>query len=186
MSLGAACRRARGGLSRRVGTTLVFLLASAWTVTLAAPSAHAAAGPANAGPRTVTASSFKQTWSTGTLPDQGQPIALSSPIPADLDGQPAMVVGDRRGLLYAYHLSNGTRVARWPATNASGPIDSTPSIDPSTGLSTVLVGSGDDVDPTTGGYTAFGPSGGQKWFTPVVNPPSDAAPLIGVEAGISI
>src|SRR5450631_4350001 len=40
---------------------------------------------------------WTQTWSTGALPDAGQPIALSSPVPADLDGQPSVVVGDRRG-----------------------------------------------------------------------------------------
>jgi hypothetical protein len=195
MSLGATAGRAHGSMARRAGGTLVSVLAAASMVTVAAATAHAATahaatghpGPAaTAGPRAITAASFKQTWSTGTLPDEGQPIALSSPIPADLDGQQSVVVGDRRGLLYAYHLSNGSRVAGWPATNASGPIDSTPSIVPSTGLSTVVVGSGNDQDPTTGGYTAYGPSGGQKWFTPVVNPPSDAAPLIGVEAGVSI
>ena len=42
-----------------------------------------------------------------------------------------------------------------------------------TGGPAVLVGSGNDADPTTGGYQAYGPSGGQLWFTPVVNPPTD-------------
>ncbi len=196
MSSDAPSRRAHRGLTRRAGTALVVLLASASSVAAADP-AHAAAAPAAAAPpppaahtapapRALTDSSFKQTWSTGVLPDEGEPIALSSPIPADLDGQADMVVGDRRGLLYAYHVSNGSPVAGWPATNASGPIDSTPSIVPSSGPSTVVVGSGNDSDPTTGGYTAYGPSGTEKWFTPVANPPSDAAPLIGVQAGISI
>ena len=70
-----------------------------------------------------------------------------------------------------YHLGStspsGTSVAGWPTTNESGPIDSTrrPCRPVGFGLSSVLVGSGNDADPTTGGYQAFGPSGGQLWFT---------------------
>ena len=89
--------------------------------------------------------------------------------------------------LYAYHLATGTSVPGWPTTNASGPIDSTPSASSlGSNRSTVLVGSGDDADPTTGGYTAFGPNGRQRWFTKVVNPASDTAPLAGVQAGVTV
>ena len=134
---------------------------------------------------------WTKTWSSGPLPDVGQPIALSSPIVADLDGQPSVVVGDRRGFVYAYHLasgsSTGTAVAGWPSTDESGPIDSTPSIEPiGNGRSNVLVGSGNDADPTSGGYQAYGPSGGLVWFTPVVNPPTDNVPDVGVQAGLSL
>ncbi len=133
---------------------------------------------------------WTETWSTGPLPDAGQPIALSSPTVADLDGQPSVVVGDRRGLVYAYHLGSsggGTSVAGWPATDESGPIDAPPSVAPTSfGRSSVLVGSGNDADPATGGYQAFGPSGGQLWFTPVVNPLTDDAPDFGVQAGMSV
>ncbi|MGH9081038.1 MAG: hypothetical protein ACRDYE_13390, partial [Acidimicrobiales bacterium] len=134
---------------------------------------------------------WTETWSTGKLPDDGQPIALSSPTVADLDGQPSVVVGDRRGFVYAYHLASaspsGTPVAGWPTTNGSGPIDAPASVSPlDNGLSSVLIGSGNDADPTTGGYQAFGPSGAELWQTPVVNPPTDAAPDIGVQAGMSV
>src|SRR5665213_1371773 len=63
----------------------------------AAPVAHSA--PAGwARPNVVgLPADWTQTWSTGVLPDTGQPIALSSPVLADLDGQPSVVVGDRRG-----------------------------------------------------------------------------------------
>ena len=131
-----SCRCHRRPAARAVAVA-VFVLASASALVAAAPSADASVRAGRAGPTgrvgsgaTLSQSSFTQTWSTGVLPDDGQPIALSSPVPADLDGQPAMVVGDRRGFLYAYHLADGTPVAGWPATNASGPIDSTPSILP--------------------------------------------------------
>ena len=102
-----------------------------------------------------------------------------------------MVVGDRGGDVYAYHLASaspsGTPVAGWPTTDGSGPIDSTPSVVASSGgLSSVLVGSGNDADPTTGGYQAYGPSGSLEWFTSVVNPPTDAAPATGVQAGLAV
>ncbi len=136
-------------------------------------------------------SGWTRTWSTGPLPDDGQPIALSSPTLANLDGQPSVVVGDRRGFVYAYHLgspsSTGTPVAGWPTTNESGPIDAPASTAPAGfGLSSVLIGSGNDADPTTGGYQAFAPSGGQMWHTPVVNPPTDNAPALGVQAGMTV
>ena len=47
---------------------------------------------------------WTQTWSTHALADPGHPIALSSPVPANLDGQPSVVVGDRGGTLYGMHL----------------------------------------------------------------------------------
>jgi hypothetical protein len=130
-----------------------------------------------------------KTWSTGPLSDLGQPIALSSPIVANLDGQPSVVVGDRNDRVYAYHLqsvSPGQSVAGWPTTNGSGPIDSTPSIASSGGLPSVLIGSGNDADPAPGGYQAFGPSGAQLWFTPVVNPPTDNVPVSGAHAGLTV
>jgi hypothetical protein len=134
---------------------------------------------------------WTQTWSTGALSDAGQPIALSSPVPADLDGQPSVVVGDRRGFVYAYHLASssptGTAVGGWPTTDGSAPIDSTPSVVPAGGgLSTVLIGSGNDGAPGPGGYQAFLPSGARKWFTSVVNPPSDNEPAGGIQAGMSV
>ena len=128
-----------------------------------------------------------QTWSKDALPDVGQPIALSSPVPADIGGTPAVVVGDRRGYLYAYALASGDTISGWPTTNGSGPIDSTPSVVNAGGqASSILVGSGNDADPNTGGYQAYGPSGQNEWFAAPVNPASDSSPSFGVEAGISI
>ncbi len=134
---------------------------------------------------------WSETWSTGPLADVGQPIALSSPIPAVLDGQPSIVVGDRRGFLYAYELgsasTSGTPVSGWPTTDGGGPIDSTPSIVPAgAGTASVLVGSGDDADPVVGGYQAFSSTGALQWFSNVTNPPSDNVPDVGVQAGLSV
>ncbi len=190
MSQGGRTRE-HGALAGRVPVValpaLVLLSASVLFVPAPAPAGAATKVQADRGivpsPRS---SSFKETWTTGPLPDSGQPIALSSPIPADLDGQRDLVIGDRRGYLYAVHLADGRSVAGWPTTNGSGPIDSTPSIDPQSARPNVLVGSGNDADATTGGYTAYGPTGGQQWFTRVVNPPSDSAPATGVQAGITL
>ena len=136
----------------------------------------------------LSGSSFTETWTTGNLPDVGGPVALSSPIPVTLGGQASVVVGDRTGNLFAYHLGGSSPVAApgWPATNESGPIDSTPSVAVSRGQTSVLVGSGNDGDPVPGGYTAYATSGSQQWFTQVVNPPSDTSPVGGVQAGIAV
>ena len=135
-------------------------------------------------------SGWTETWSTGPLPDVGDPIALSSPIPANLGGQSAVVVGDRRGFLYVYRLASssptGTPVAGWPTSDGSGPIDSTPSVTSAGPDPAIVVGSGNDADPTVGGYQAFGPSGARLWFTGVQNPSTDVQPFVGVEAGVSV
>ncbi len=133
---------------------------------------------------------WTETWSTGALADVGDPIALSSPISADLGGKAAVVVGDRRGLLYAYELGGsaptGTPVPGWPVTGGSGPIDSTPSVTSAGPNPTVVVGSGNDADPTVGGYQAFDTAGSRLWFTGVQNPSTDTQPFVGVEAGVSV
>ena len=172
---------------------LLAVLLPAATVASAAGSAATPPSPRSAGwaiPSHVGLPvGWTKTWSTGPLSDLGQPIALSSPIVANLDGQPSVVVGDRNDRVYAYHLqsvSPGQSVAGWPTTNGSGPIDSTPSIASSGGFPSVLIGSGNDADPAPGGYQAFGPSGAQLWFTPVVNPPTDNVPVSGVQAGLTI
>jgi hypothetical protein len=156
------------------------------SATLAIPGASVA-GPTTRTPK-LSGSSFTETWTTGHLPDDGGPIAFSSPVPATLGGQDSVVVGDRTGNLFAYHLGGSSPVAAqgWPATNESGPIDSTPSVASSGGQTSVLVGSGNDGDPVPGGYSAYNASGSQKWFTKVVNPPSDSAPAGGVQAGVAV
>jgi len=195
------------GRSKPTGTTTLLLVAASTTALLSTsfavvPVGAAAASTGKASTRGAPAgwarpdliglpSGWTQTWSTGPLPDAGAPIALSSPVPADLDGRPSVVVGDRQGTLYAYQLdsqsASGTRVPGWPVVQGTGPIDSTPSVAPGAGgSSTVFVGSGNDADPDTGGYQAYLPSGSRKWFTRVVNPASDTAPAGGVQAGLTI
>jgi hypothetical protein len=141
-------------------------------------------------------SGWTETWSTGPISQSlGGPIAFSSPIVANLDGQPSAVVGDRNGNMYAYHLGNPqstgspplpTSVAGWPTSNKSGPIDSTPSVAYPTGSPEVLVGSGNDVYANVGGYQAYAASGAPLWFSTVINPPTDAAPDTGVQAGLAV
>ncbi|HVT42662.1 MAG TPA: hypothetical protein VHD39_06730, partial [Acidimicrobiales bacterium] len=127
-----------------------------------------------------------QTWSV-TLPDAGNPIALSSPNVANLDGQPAVVVGDRAGRVYAYHVANGTGVPGWPY-NAGAPVDSSPSVAPinAGGTDTVYVGSGNAAMPSSGGYQAISPGGGDQWFVQGTNPPTDPQPNSAVAASLTV
>ena len=132
---------------------------------------------------------FTQIWSTGPLAqDEGQPIAESSPMVADLDGEPAVVVGDRTGYLYAYHLADGSTVPGWPVSDGGAPIDSTPSVAAlGTGpLDTVFVGTGNAQRPDVGGYEAYGPSGQRLWLTAVSDPTTDARPAYGVQASLTV
>jgi len=155
--------------------------ALALTITVpAAPVARAAETPHSAG------FAVNQTWSQ-TLPDAGNPIALSSPNVANLDGQPAVVVGDHAGLVWALHVANGTPVAGWPY-NAGAPIDSSPSVAPidANGTDTVYIGSGNASTPTVGGYQAIAPNGGDQWFDVANNPSTDPTPHSAVEASLTV
>jgi hypothetical protein len=148
--------------------------------------------------RTVTlrnvpgAPTITETWSTGPLDDAGTPIAESSPIPMTLGGQPSVVVGDREGHLYAFELdgsSSSTPAVSngWTDVHANAPIDSTPSVAPVAGDGqAVIVGSGDDEFPVNGGYQSYASDGSLRWFTSVVNPPTDTAPAGGVFAGVAV
>jgi hypothetical protein len=149
-------------------------------------------GNATAG-ATTPASPFQLEWSTGALPDGGNPIAESSPTVATLDGGgPAVVVGDRTGKIYAFHLSgnsNGTAspVSGWPVS-IGAPVTSTPSVEPLGGsnLDSVFVGAGNAADPTNGGYYGFGPGGSLLWNTSITDPGSDTQPAYGVQASLSL
>ena len=141
-----------------------------------------AAGPA-ASPPTIN-----QTWSV-TLDDAGAPIAESSPNVAQLPGGPAVVVGDRKGFVYAYYLagSAATPVAGWPFADGGAPIDSTPSVARLSGADdTVFVGEGNAAEPYVGGYAAIAPTGQSLWFTPEHNPPTDPFPRNGVQASLAV
>ena len=99
----------------------------------------------------LTSSSFVLRWTAGPLTqDSGNPIAESSPVVANLDPSgPAVVVGDRSGYLYAYHLADGSPVPGWPVFDGGAPIDSTPSVAALGGgaLDSVFVGAGNALAP---------------------------------------
>ena len=151
-------------------------------MTIAACSTPAASA------RALLSPTFTLTWSTGPLADAGQPIAESSPDVATLDADgPAVVVGDRRGFLYAYHLADGSAVAGWPVDDGGVPIDSSPSVlASSSGTDSVFVGAGNAADPGQGGYEAYSASGAPLWFTPVTDPSSDEQPAAGVQASLTV
>jgi hypothetical protein len=124
---------------------------------------------------------------TQTLNDPNQQIALSSPNVANLDGQPSVVVGDQRGLVYAFHLAGGGSPSGWPY-NAGAPINSSPSVAPinANGLDTVYIGSGDAATPAIGGYQAISPGGGDQWFVQETNPGTDPMPHSAVAASLAV
>ena len=125
---------------------------------LASPTGAGAASPEVAIATTLT-------WQQ-VLPDTGNPIAESSPSVATLDGGgPAVVVGDRAGNIWAFHLSDGSSVRGWPAHTGGPPVDSTPSaISNGDGTDNVFVGAGNAANPSVGGYYAFNNSGAQLWY----------------------
>jgi PQQ-like domain len=149
--------------------------------------AVSAGGASAAAPLVLTPSSFTLTWSAGPLPDALNPIAEGSPMVASLDSAgPSVVVGDRSGDLYAFHLADGTAVAGWPV-DTGAPIDSTPSVQPtSTGRDQIFVGTGNAFQPNAGGYRAYSSSGTQVWQQRAVDPPADFAPAAGVEASLTV
>ncbi len=122
------------------------------------------------------------TWQQ-VLPDAGSPVAQSSPSEATLDGGgSSVVVGDRTGAVYAFHLSDGSAVRGWPA-HAGGPVDSTPSVTPNgTGGDNVFVGAGNAAHPNVGGYYAFSNTGSQLWC----HSAQDANGLYGVQASMAV
>ena len=124
---------------------------------------------------------------TQTPNDGGNPIVLSSPNVANLDGQPSVVVGDRAGWVYAYHLNGGSPVAGWPYPTGA-PVDSSPSVAPinANGLDTVYVGAGNAASPYAGGYYAIAPNGQNQWYVQETNPGTDPTPHNSVQASMTV
>jgi hypothetical protein len=142
-----------------------------------------------AAPRAIAP--FQLVWSqsvngqNGNPNDGGLPIAVSSPNLADLQGAPAVVVGDRAGNVLAYNLANGSIVPGWPYSDGTIPIDASPSVSPDG--STVYVGLGNAVNPNAGSYLALNQYGRPLWDVVANNPASDlAAPASGVNASMSL
>jgi len=135
---------------------------------------------------------FTLKWTTGALDDTHTPIAESSPNIAALTGGDAVVVGDRKGNVYAYYLTKvstgkAVPVPTWPVTTGS-PVTSTPSVEPLGGsaLDSVFVGAGNATQPAKGGYYGFSPAGKELWHTTVTDPGTDAQPAYGVQASLSV
>jgi hypothetical protein len=148
-------------------------------------------GPVSmAGGQAGTTPTFVLKWSAGPFAqDKGNPIAESSPIVATLDAAgPAVVVADRSGYVYAYHLSDGSAVTGWPVFDGGAAIDSTPSVTPlgTSSLDSVFLGAGDAQAPTVGAYLAYGPNGQALWRTNVTDPVGDPHPAYAVQASLTI
>ncbi len=139
----------------------VLLLCAALVVSAAV--AVVVPGEAAAAPAPRAALSVSLAWQQ-VLPDGGSPVAQGSPSVATLDGGgPSVVVGDRAGGVYAFHLSDGSGVPGWPA-HLGAPIDSTPSVAyAGGGTDDVFVSVGNAADPRAGGYVALNNKGGQIW-----------------------
>ncbi|HMD46642.1 MAG TPA: hypothetical protein VKG43_10800 [Acidimicrobiales bacterium] len=157
------------------------------TAALAAPALGA--GPAGAMAATTLRPNIPPinlVWGQ-TLPDNGAPIALSSPNVASLPGGPSVVVGDRAGLVWAFHLADGSGVPGWPYHTGGVAVDSSPSVAPAGGgLDNVYVGVGNSANPGVGGYQAISPGGGDLWFQSVVDPGTDLQPFHAVQASMAV
>ncbi|MGA3218893.1 MAG: fibronectin type III domain-containing protein, partial [Acidimicrobiales bacterium] len=154
-------------------------------------AAFVAQGPVGAaGAQTGTTPTFVLQWSAGPFTqDKGNPIAESSPMVATLDAAgPAVVVGDRSGYVYAYHLADGSAVTGWPVFDGGAAIDSTPSVATLSGssLDSLFVGTGDAQDPAVGAYLAYGPSGQAFWRANVSDPVGDPHPSYAVQASLTV
>jgi len=162
-------------------------LAALWLVATALVGMDAVG---RAGAQPATAPAFALQWSAGPFSqDKGNPIAESSPIVATLDpAGPAVVVADRSGYLYAYHLAGGSPVMGWPVYDGGAGIDSTPSVATLGGsnLDSVFVGAGDSQTPAIGAYLAFNPNGQPLWRTMATNPVGDPRPAYAVPASLTV
>jgi hypothetical protein len=154
---------------------------------IAAPALGFASGLAGASPGGAAAvsprvvPSFHLMWTYVQGSDAGSPIAGSSPDLINMNGVPAVLVGDRAGNLIHVNLSNGAGGVLY---HAPGPIDSTPST--YAGSPTALFGVGNAADPLNGGYFAVNTgNGGLQWH---VNAQHIAgfSSFNGVAAGLAV
>jgi hypothetical protein len=178
---GSGNRASRGKRHRRAGIcggALVVGLGAVLTI-LGTPVVGAAPAPGPHAAALATSLAWQQ-----TLPDGGSPVAQSSPSVATLDGSgPSVVVGDRAGNLWAFHVADGSGTPGWPAHLPGVPIDSTPSATPDGGgTENVYVGAGNASQPNVGGYFAFNHAGGQLWGRNAQDPNG----VHGVQASLAV
>jgi len=171
---GGERRTRRAGATRALAVAaLVTALAPVLVATGAVP-AGASSSPHSLG--------FSLAWQQN-LPDNGNPIAESSPTAATLDGGgTSVVIGDRAGGVYAFHLSNGSAVPGWPV-NVGAPVDSTPSASPDgSGTDYIYVGTGNASQPSLGGYVGITNTGQEIWSRPAADPNGNH----GVQASLAV
>jgi outer membrane protein assembly factor BamB len=110
-------------------------------------------------------------------------IALSSPIPATVDGVSAIVVGTRGGQVLALDQRTGAALPHWPITTPGAlPVDSTPSVNGSV----IYVGVGDAGHPANGGYLALNATNGSRRFYTQVDRKPHTSSKSGVSAGMTV
>jgi PQQ enzyme repeat/PQQ-like domain len=153
-------------LALLVGTGVALFSASHTTQRAGAASAATLGNPVwtatiNDGSGTITASS-------PTVGDEVNPNAANAV-------QPAVVVGDIAGNVYAYDLASGKQDWQYPT---GGPVQTTPSVAPTTAGSnadSVFVGIGDAATPAPGvpEYQAITPQGTSQWKVTQENPATD-------------
>jgi hypothetical protein len=171
----------RARLLRRAGSAALAAGLGAGALALVLP----ATGTADAAVRPAVTFG-NPAWHLGPFGSASTPIALSSPNVANLPGGPAAVVGGRTGNVYAFSMANGA--TQW-IYNAGAPVTSSPSVAPTSAansLDTVFVGTGNAAHPTSGGYQAISPGGGDQWFVTATNPPTDPYKASGVQASMAI
>lgn len=138
-----------------------------------------AASTASAGRAVAGVVDFAPTWTV--VADRSAPIAMSSPVVADLGGTRAVVVGDLHGYLHALSLATGRELPGWPVDLGGAPIEASPSSEGST----IFVGAGSAAAPDRGGYYAIGANGKVRWSTTVRYQPGDPMHR-GVVSGLSV
>lgn len=107
---------------------------------------------------------FTRTW-THVLGGVGSQVGSSSPGVGTFDAAgPSVVFGTHAPQLLAYHVSDGSGVAGFPASTGGIVVDSTPSVSGSGSTARIFVGLGTSASHTVGGYAAFGANGRELWL----------------------